>query len=54
MFKVEYKTSLNGHWVSDGNYSNEAAAINAAMQRHKNGGILVRVLDGNGHIVYSK
>ena len=54
MFKVDYKTSLNGHWVSDGNYSNEASAIKAAIHRQKNGGVLVRVLDKNGHIVYSR
>ena len=54
MYKAQYKTkSPFESWSTHGSYSNENAAIAAALARKNMGVLLVRVVDSKGAVIYS-
>ena len=54
MYKAQFKNkSPFESWTTHGTYSNENAAIAAALSRKNMGALLVRVVDSKGATIYS-
>lgn len=54
MFKAQFKRhSPYESWTVFGSYGSEAQAISAALQKKKQGVIMVRVTDKKGSLIYS-
>jgi hypothetical protein len=54
MYKAQFKSrSPYESWTTLGTFGTEAPAISAAMNKKKNGAVLVRVVDKNGAVIYS-
>jgi hypothetical protein len=54
MYKAQFKNkSPYESWTTIGSYGNEAAAIQAALNRKNMGALLVRVTDNKGSVIYS-
>lgn len=54
MYKAQFKrNSPYESWTVFGSYGSEQQAISAALQKKKQGVIMVRVVDGKGATVYS-
>lgn len=54
MFKVQYKRNNPFEsWKAGGSFGSEQSAINAALNRKRQGALLVRVIDKNKSVVYT-
>lgn len=54
MYKTQFKrNSPYEAWTVFGSYGSEAQAISAALQKKRQGVIMVRVIDKKGSTVYS-
>ena len=54
MFKAQFKRhSPFESWTTSGTYTSEQTAISVALRKKTAGAILVRVVNKQGHVVYS-
>lgn len=54
MYKAQFKSSnVHQAWSGIGTYGTESQAISAAMRKLGAGAFMVRVIDGNGSVIFS-
>ncbi len=54
MYKAQYKwNNAYSPWSGAGTFGSEPPAISAAMRKLQAGAFMVRVIDGNGNVLFS-